>query len=177
LHRIKRTAAVGTLPGFTAIFVICALGVMGGQDHRAIGLEWLTVSAVAAVIYVYGYIQAIRFGGSSVGLRPYRLVGGTVLHIMEIVGAALLLSLYAIGVLLAGAFAFARDVRGNAADFVREAGIPAVYYGCNYATAHSDAEQLWVPELARVAGVFALTTAWFLDGGPDLAPPPLGVAT
>ena len=65
---------------------------------------------------------------------------------------------------------------GNASHFVREAGIPAVYYGCNYATAHSDAEQLWVPELARVAGVFALTTAWFLDGGPELAPPPLGDA-
>jgi len=55
-----RRRAVGTLAGFTAIFVICALGVMGGQDHRAIGLEWLTVSAVATVIYVYGYIQAIR---------------------------------------------------------------------------------------------------------------------
>jgi hypothetical protein len=81
-----RRRAVGTLAGFTAIFVICALGVMGGQDHRAIGLEWLTVSAVATVVYVYGYIQAIRFGGSSVGLRPYRLVGGTALHIMEIVG-------------------------------------------------------------------------------------------
>jgi acetylornithine deacetylase/succinyl-diaminopimelate desuccinylase-like protein len=65
---------------------------------------------------------------------------------------------------------------GNASHFVREAGIPAVYYGCNYATAHSDVEQLWVPELARVASVFALTSAWFLEGGPDLSPPPLGVA-
>ncbi|MGA7911246.1 MAG: hypothetical protein WCC30_06830 [Candidatus Dormiibacterota bacterium] len=67
-----RRRAVGTLAGFTAIFVICALGVMGGQDHRAIGLEWLTVSAVATVVYVYGYIQAIRFGGSSSG---YDLIG------------------------------------------------------------------------------------------------------
>jgi hypothetical protein len=96
-----RRRAVGTLAGFTAIFVICALGVMGGQDHRAIGLEWLTVSAVATVVYVYGYIQAIRFGGSSVGLRPYRLVGGTALHIVEIVGAALLLSGYVAGLYLA----------------------------------------------------------------------------
>jgi hypothetical protein len=63
-HRYR---AVGTLAGFSAIFVICGLGVMGGQDHRAVGLEWLIVSAVAAVIYVYGYIQAIRFGESSVG--------------------------------------------------------------------------------------------------------------
>ena len=67
---------------------------MGGQDHRAVGLEWLIVSAVAAVVYVYGYIQAIRRGESSVGLRSYRLVGGTGLHVVEIVGAALLLSGY-----------------------------------------------------------------------------------
>jgi acetylornithine deacetylase/succinyl-diaminopimelate desuccinylase-like protein len=66
---------------------------------------------------------------------------------------------------------------GNASHFVHEAGIPAVYYGCNYATAHSDVEQLWVPELARVAGVFALTSAWFLDGGPELSPPPMGAPT
>lgn len=97
-----RRRAVGTLAGFTAIFVICALGVMGGQDHQAVGLEWLTVSVVATVVYVYGYIQAIRFGGSSVGLRPYRLVGGTALHILEIVGAALLLDGYVAGLYLAG---------------------------------------------------------------------------
>ena len=96
-----RHRAVGTLAGFTAIFVICFLGVMGGQDHQAVGLEWLIVSAVAGVVYVYGYIQAIRFGGSSVGLRPYRLVGGTALHILEIVGAALLLSGFVAGLYLA----------------------------------------------------------------------------
>ncbi len=62
---------------------------------------------------------------------------------------------------------------GNAADFVREAGIPAVYYGCNYATAHSDVEQVWVPDLSRVAAVFALTTAHFLAAG-ELHPPGLG---
>jgi hypothetical protein len=55
-----RHRAVGTLAGFTAIFVICGLGVMGGQDHRALGLEWLVVSAVATVVYVD--IQAIRLG-------------------------------------------------------------------------------------------------------------------
>ena len=96
-----RRRAVGTLVGFAAIFVICALGVMGGQDHRAIGLEWLVVSAAAAVVYVYGYIQAIRLGESSVGLRSRRLVGGTALHVVEIVGAALLLSGYIAGLYVA----------------------------------------------------------------------------
>jgi hypothetical protein len=97
-HRYR---AVGTLAGFTAIFVICGLGVMGGQDHLAVGLEWLIVSALAAVVYVYGYIQAIRLGESSVGLRSGRLIGGTALHVVEIVGAVLLLSGYVVGLYLA----------------------------------------------------------------------------
>lgn len=97
-HRYR---AVGTLAGFTAIFVICFLGLMGGQDHRAVGVEWLAVAAAAALVYVYGYIQAIRRGESSVGLRSYRLVGGTALHVVQIVGAALLLSGYVAGLYLA----------------------------------------------------------------------------
>jgi hypothetical protein len=96
-----RHRAVGTIAGFTAIFVICGLGVMGGQDHRAVGLEWLVVSAGAAVVYVYGYIQAIRLGGSSAGLRSVRLIGGTTLHAAEIVGAALLLGGHIAGLYLA----------------------------------------------------------------------------
>jgi len=97
-----RHRVVGTISSFTAIFVICALGVMGGQDHRAVGLEWLGMSAAAAaVFYVYGYVQAIRLGESSVGLRSRRLIGGTALHLVEIVGAALLLGKYIAGLYLA----------------------------------------------------------------------------
>lgn len=97
-HRYR---AVGTLTGFTAIFVVCGLGVMGGQDHRAVGLEWLVVSVSATVVYVYGYIQALRRGGSTVGLRSPRLVGGTGLHLLEVVGAALLLGGYVVGLYVA----------------------------------------------------------------------------
>jgi hypothetical protein len=96
-----RHRAVGTISGFTAIFVICGLGVMGGQDHRAVGLEWLVVSIAAAAIYVYGYVQAIRLGESSVGLRSRRLLGGTALHVVEIAGAALLLGGYIAGLYVA----------------------------------------------------------------------------
>ena len=96
-----RHRAVGTISGFTAIFVVCALGVMGGQDHRAVGLEWLVVSAAATAVYVYGYVQAIRLGESSVGLRSRRLIGGTALHLIEIAGAALLLSGFIAGLYVA----------------------------------------------------------------------------
>ncbi len=60
---------------------------------------------------------------------------------------------------------------GNAADFVVRAGKPAVYYGCDYATAHSDRERTTVEELGRVASAFALATAAFLSDDPiDAAP-------
>lgn len=62
---------------------------------------------------------------------------------------------------------------GNAADFVREAGIPAVYYGCNYATAHSDEETVALPDLARVAAVFAMSTAHYLDAAGEIGAPAL----
>jgi len=62
---------------------------------------------------------------------------------------------------------------GNAGDFVHEAHIPAVYYGCSYPTAHSDDEQVFVPELARVAAGYALASAHFLSADAELAAPPL----
>ena len=61
---------------------------------------------------------------------------------------------------------------GNAADFHHEAHIPGTYYGLAYASAHSDHEQLHVPELAQVAGAYALATAYYLDEA-DIDPPPL----
>ena len=65
---------------------------------------------------------------------------------------------------------FGRDLRlsrsrvaSNAVHFVREAGIPAVAYGPDPATNHSDREALPVAELARIAGGFALSSAYYLD--------------
>src|SRR6266487_3198986 len=55
-HRYR---AIGTLTGITALFVICALALMRGQGHRAVGIEWFVVAAVAAIVYVYGYVQAV----------------------------------------------------------------------------------------------------------------------
>jgi len=97
-HRYR---AVGTLAGFGAIFVICGLALMGGQDHRAVGVEWLAVSAAATVVYVYGYVRAIRSGASSLGLQSRRLFVGTALHFFEIAGSVLLISGYLTGLYLA----------------------------------------------------------------------------
>ena len=69
----------------------------------------------------------------------------------------------------------ASGASGNAVDFVRRAGVPAVYYGCDYASAHSDHERLSIQELVRIAAVFALTSVLFLEGAvaPDAATPAL----
>ena len=88
-HRFR---AIGTLSGFAAVFMVCALALMGGQHHLAVGVEWLVVSVVAAYIYVYGYVQAIRQGGSTVGLGTWRLVTGSFLYVTQAVGAALIVA-------------------------------------------------------------------------------------
>jgi hypothetical protein len=98
-----RHRAIGTLTGFTAAFVICAPVLMGGQNYRAAGIEWLVISIIAAAIYVYGYVRAIRIGRSSLGLRPHRLVVGTSLYLAEIIGAILLMLGNRAGVYVAAA--------------------------------------------------------------------------
>ena len=54
-------------------------------------------------------------------------------------------------------------VATNAVHFVREAGIPAVGYGPDPITNHSDHEQLAISELSRIAGGFALASAYYLE--------------
>src|SRR3974377_2416549 len=49
--------AINMLSGFTAVFLISSLALMGHQTYRTLGLEWLLVSSLAAGINTYGYIQ------------------------------------------------------------------------------------------------------------------------
>lgn len=54
-------------------------------------------------------------------------------------------------------------VASNAVHFVTEAGVPAVGYGPDPGTNHSDAESIAVAELARIAGGLALASALYLE--------------
>ena len=85
-----RSRAVGTLTNFVGIFVVCALALMGGQNHSAVGAEWLLVSIGAGSVYVYGYPRARAAGGSRTTLSVPRLVSGTVLYVAQMVGSILL---------------------------------------------------------------------------------------
>ena len=99
-HRYR---AIGTLTGITTTFVICALALMGGQDHRAIGAEWFLVAAVGAVVYLSGYVRAVQLSGTQRWLRPGRVVIASAVYVVELAGAALLFAGEIAGLYLAAA--------------------------------------------------------------------------
>jgi hypothetical protein len=81
-----RNRAINTLTGLALVFLRCALVLMGGQNHRAIGAELFVVCGISAVVFGKGYVRALRM---SDGLRLTRVAGGTVIHTAEMIGAAL----------------------------------------------------------------------------------------
>ena len=114
---------------------------------------WLLVGAtlLSAVFFV-----AVAAGGDFFGVHTGPGAFYAVVPYLAMMLPALAVSVYAIGVLGAGAFAFARDTRGNAADFVhwpalREAGRDALglHYlrggqagGCYYPSARTSNARL-----------------------------------
>ena len=86
-----RFRAINMLAGFTSVFVISALALMGHQPYLALGVEWLIVSLLAAVINTNGYVQAYRLHSSLYALSLVRIVGGSVCYLGQIVGAVLLI--------------------------------------------------------------------------------------
>jgi hypothetical protein len=87
-HRYR---AINMLTGFTSIFLISALALMGHQPRVALGVEWLVVAALALAINTYGYVQAFRLRSSLYALTLIRIVGGSLCYLGQIVGAAMLI--------------------------------------------------------------------------------------
>ena len=59
---------------------------MGAQNHHSIGAELFVVSGISAAVFVRGYANALRMGK---GLTLSRIVGGSLIHAAEMIGAAL----------------------------------------------------------------------------------------
>jgi modulator of FtsH protease len=93
-----RNRAINTLTGLALVFMRCALVLMGAQNHRAIGAELFVVCGFSAAVFIKGYAQAIRL---SSGLRLSRIVGGTLVHVIEMIGAALFFFGYEFGLYMA----------------------------------------------------------------------------
>jgi hypothetical protein len=94
-HRYR---AINTLTGLALVFMRCALVLMGAQNHRSIGAELFVVSGVSAAVFVKGYTRAMRM---SSGLRLSRIVGGSLVHVAELIGAALFFVGYLSGLYIA----------------------------------------------------------------------------
>jgi hypothetical protein len=96
-----RGRAINMLTGFTAAFTICALALMGGQSHQAVGTEWSVVATIALAIYLRNYVQATKRGGIKDELRPDRLAAGVTCYVAQIGGAVVLILGYVAGLYVA----------------------------------------------------------------------------
>ncbi|MGA7722432.1 MAG: hypothetical protein WCA84_14775 [Ignavibacteriaceae bacterium] len=110
-----KNRAIATLTGFTAVFMICALALIGNQNYLSIGIEWLVVALVPAITYTRVYFQARKIGKSSVGLSHSRFSQGIACYVSQIIGSIILLSGYAVGLYIAAigmALSFAFFISG-----------------------------------------------------------------
>ena len=96
-----KNRAINMLSGFTAIFMASGLALIGNQSLTALGLEWLVLWPIASIIFIRGYVVAIRSGMSSIGLNAPRLAGGTICYLAEIVAAIFLIRGYSAGLYIA----------------------------------------------------------------------------
>lgn len=81
-----RNRAINTLSGLALVFLRCALVLMGAQNHRSVGAELFVVCGLSAAIFIRGYAKAMCMGD---GLRRSRIIGGSLVHVVELCGAAL----------------------------------------------------------------------------------------
>jgi len=97
-----KNRAINMLTGFTAIFMASGLALIGNQSAGMLGLEWGVLWLIATVIFIRGYVIALRSGMSSVGLNTPRLAGGTICYVAEVISALLLILGYGAGLYIAG---------------------------------------------------------------------------
>jgi hypothetical protein len=71
---------------------------MGAQNHQSIGAELFVVCGISASVFVRGYANAISMSN---GLRLSRIVGGSLVHLAELTGAALFFFGYLPGLYIA----------------------------------------------------------------------------
>jgi len=100
-NKTHKNRAINMLSGFTAIFMASSLALVGDQSMEALGIQWLVLWIIATVIFIRGYVIAIRSGMSSIGLNTPRLAGGTLCYLGEVVGAILLILGHSSGIYIA----------------------------------------------------------------------------
>ncbi len=82
--------AVNMLTGFTAVFILSSFALMGHQTNQTLGLEWLIVSLLAGAMNTNGYIRGFSLTGSRYALSLFRVAGGSLCYLSQIIGSAML---------------------------------------------------------------------------------------
>ena len=96
-----KNRAINMLTGFTAIFMASSLALIGNQPPGVLGLEWLVLWLIATVIFIRGYVVALRSGMSFIGLNTPRLAGGTICYLAQVISAIFLILGYISGLYIA----------------------------------------------------------------------------
>jgi hypothetical protein len=96
-----KNRAINMLTGFTAIFMASSFALIGNQYLAMLGFEWLVLWLIATVVFIRGYVIAIRSGMSSIGLNMPRLAGGTICYLAEVISAIFLILGYSSGFYIA----------------------------------------------------------------------------
>lgn len=96
-----RHRARSILTGLAAVFMRCALVLMGGQNGRAVGSELLIAAAALSVAGVLSFRQVTRSGAQVPRASVLRTLGGTACYIAEAIGAVVLIVGFSAGLYVA----------------------------------------------------------------------------
>jgi len=105
---VHRHRARTILTGLTAVFIRCALVLMGGQNGQAIAIEIIGVLVIVEVILYNSIRQAIRSADNGV---MWRTIGSFACLVLEQIGAVILFAgnaagLYVVGLGMMSSFIF-----------------------------------------------------------------------
>src|SRR5277367_2665231 len=67
-----KNRAINMLTGFSAVFMACSFALIGNQSLGGLGFEWLFLWLIATIVFIRGYVVAIRSSMSSIGLNMPR---------------------------------------------------------------------------------------------------------
>src|SRR5580658_3187088 len=96
-----KNRAINMLTGFIAIFMASGVALIGNQHLEVLGFEWLFLWLIATVVFIRGYVIALRAGMSFIGLSMPRLAGGTICYLAEVISAIFLILGYSSGLYIA----------------------------------------------------------------------------
>lgn len=105
---VHRHRARTILTGLTAVFIRCALALMGGQNGQAIAVELIGVLLIVEFVLYRSIVQAMRSADQAVLLRT---LGSFACLVLEQIGALILFAgnvwgLYVVGIGMMSSFIF-----------------------------------------------------------------------